>query len=244
MTGRAHPGQVKFAARAAEVHRKNSWKSCLWASGEAGFSYRAPSRRSNSAIENGVPFSNSRVHAPWVGEEAALGYSAARRCGLLENDEQFNRVLRQRPSRGFFSLPVAELTGSVHIQLNARLSLRARADALEAGQCPPSVFSVAKPPDHHIPPGGFVLSRSFISSLDFEQVMTNSKTAQVTQAPIRHSRFRIVCIKCDSLGIVFDCPEGAPPSTQIRCRHCGAPRGTLGELRKLSCSDRRDLFEV
>src|SRR6267378_379981 len=78
----------------------------------------------------------------------------------------------------------------------------------------------------------------------FEQVMTISKAAQVTQASIRHSRFRIVCINCDSLGIVFDCPEGAPPSTQIKCRHCGAPRGTLGELRELSCSDRRDLFEV
>jgi ribosomal protein S27E len=73
--------------------------------------------------------------------------------------------------------------------------------------------------------------------------MTISKVAQVAQAPIRHSHFRIVCIKCDSLGIVFDCPEGAPASTQIKCRHCGAPRGTLGELRALSCSDRRDLFE-
>jgi hypothetical protein len=35
----------------------------------------------------GPNFSNSRVHAPWAGEEAALGYSAARRCGPLENDE-------------------------------------------------------------------------------------------------------------------------------------------------------------
>jgi hypothetical protein len=118
MTGRAHPGQVKFTARAGEVHRKNSWE----------FELRH---------RNGVPFSNSRVHAPWAGEEAALGYSAARRCGPLENDEQFNRVLRQRPSRGFFSLPVAELTRGADIQLNERLSLRARADALEAGQCPP-----------------------------------------------------------------------------------------------------------
>jgi hypothetical protein len=113
---------------------------------------------------------------------------------------------------------------------------------------------VAKPSDDHIPPGGFVLCRflvsgslvsgSLVSSLGFEQVMTISKAAQVTQPPIRHSRFRIVCINCDTLGIVLDCPEGAPPSTQIKCRHCGALRGTLGELRELSCSDRRDLFEA
>jgi hypothetical protein len=51
-------------------------------------------------------------------------------------------------------------------------------------------------------------------------------------------------MNCDALGIVFDCPEGAPASTQIKCRHCGVPRGTLGELRELSCSDRRDLFDV
>jgi hypothetical protein len=45
---------VKFTARAGEVHRRNSWKSCLQASGEAGFSCRAAGKRSNSAIENGV----------------------------------------------------------------------------------------------------------------------------------------------------------------------------------------------
>jgi hypothetical protein len=30
----------------------------------------------------------------------------------------------------------------------------------------------------------------------------------------------------------------------IKCRHCGAPRGTLGQLRELSTSGRQDLFEV
>jgi ribosomal protein S27E len=74
--------------------------------------------------------------------------------------------------------------------------------------------------------------------------MTVSKAARLAHRPGPRPDFRIVCINCDALGIVFDCPEGAPPSTQIKCRHCGAPRGTLGDLRKLSCSDRRDLFEV
>jgi len=74
--------------------------------------------------------------------------------------------------------------------------------------------------------------------------MTMSKTARIPPTPNPRSDFRIVCINCDALGIVFDCPEGAPSTTQIQCRHCGAPRGTLGDLRKLSCSDRRDLFEV
>jgi len=57
------------------------------------------------------------------------------------------------------------------------------------------------------------------------------------------SRFQLVCKMCDGLGIVFDCAEGAPSSTAIKCRHCDAPRGTLGELRELTNSDKRDLFE-
>ena len=56
--------------------------------------------------------------------------------------------------------------------------------------------------------------------------MTNSKP--------QLSEFTVVCEICDRLGIVFDCPEDAPSSTQINCRHCSAPRGTLGDLRKLS----------
>jgi hypothetical protein len=56
--------------------------------------------------------------------------------------------------------------------------------------------------------------------------------------------FRIVCINCDSLGIVFDCTEDASPSTVIMCRRCGAPRGTLGDLRSLSYATRHDLFDI
>jgi ribosomal protein S27E len=85
------------------------------------------------------------------------------------------------------------------------------------GQLPPRPgLPQAKPSGDHIPLGGFVMSKK----------MTNSK------APL--SGFRIVCEICDRLGIVFDCTEDAPSSTQINCRHCGAPRGTLGELRNLS----------
>jgi hypothetical protein len=58
------------------------------------------------------------------------------------------------------------------------------------------------------------------------------------------SRFQIVCGICDGLGIVFDCKEDAPGSTLIKCRHCGAPRGTLGDLRLLSCSGKESLFEI
>lgn len=53
---------------------------------------------------------------------------------------------------------------------------------------------------------------------------------QMTNPDLRFD-FRIVCINCDALGIVFDCPEDAPTSTQIR-------------RRRLSYSDRQDVFEV
>ena len=58
------------------------------------------------------------------------------------------------------------------------------------------------------------------------------------------SRFQIVCKMCDGVGIIFDCPESAPSSTVIKCRHCSAPRGTLGALRDLSVSGKQDVFEL
>jgi hypothetical protein len=57
-------------------------------------------------------------------------------------------------------------------------------------------------------------------------------------------RFQLVCVNCDALGIVLDYAEGAPSSTPIKCRDCGALRGTLGELRNLALADRRDTFGV
>ncbi len=56
--------------------------------------------------------------------------------------------------------------------------------------------------------------------------------------------FKIICIICDGVGIAFEFPEDAPSSTPIKCRHCGAPRGTLGDLRSLSASVRQDLFDI
>jgi hypothetical protein len=58
------------------------------------------------------------------------------------------------------------------------------------------------------------------------------------------SQFQIVCNICDGLGIAFDCKEGAPSSTLIKCRHCGAARGTLGDLRMLSRSGKQEIFEI
>ena len=55
--------------------------------------------------------------------------------------------------------------------------------------------------------------------------------------------FQLVCAKCDSVGVIIDNGELAPPSTIVRCSHCGASRGTLGELRELASSGRRDLFD-
>jgi hypothetical protein len=52
-------------------------------------------------------------------------------------------------------------------------------------------------------------------------------------------RFEIVCRVCDGLGIVFECEEDAPSSTPIKCRHCGGPRGTLGDLRSLAASENK-----
>ncbi len=59
----------------------------------------------------------------------------------------------------------------------------------------------------------------------------------------RHPEFKLVCVNCDSLGITLDFAEDAPLSTLIRCGCCNAPRGTLGDLRVLAGSNRRDLFD-
>jgi hypothetical protein len=56
--------------------------------------------------------------------------------------------------------------------------------------------------------------------------------------------FQLVCIECDTVGIIIDGSELAPPSTIVRCRHCQSARGTLGDLRNLANSSRRDLFDT
>jgi ribosomal protein S27E len=60
----------------------------------------------------------------------------------------------------------------------------------------------------------------------------------------RPNGFEIICAGCGGLGIILDSPQGAPSSTVVTCRHCGAPRGTLGDLRSLSTSGKQDLFEI
>ena len=74
--------------------------------------------------------------------------------------------------------------------------------------------------------------------------MPNYNAVQIKEPVVSTVEFRVVCVSCDALGIVFDFAENAPASTVIRCRHCGGPRGTLGALRQLSGSDRQDLFEI
>jgi hypothetical protein len=56
--------------------------------------------------------------------------------------------------------------------------------------------------------------------------------------------FQIACTSCDALGVVFDYSDHAPLSTPLKCCRCSATRGTLGGLRQLALSGRRDLFEI
>ncbi len=56
--------------------------------------------------------------------------------------------------------------------------------------------------------------------------------------------FQLVCVACDSVGVVIDHPEQAPASTIIKCSHCQSARGTLGELRRLALSGQRDLWDA
>jgi hypothetical protein len=55
--------------------------------------------------------------------------------------------------------------------------------------------------------------------------------------------FQLVCVECDSVGVIIDGSELAPPSTIVKCSHCQSVRGTLGDLRNLANSGRRDLFD-
>jgi hypothetical protein len=79
--------------------------------------------------------------------------------------------------------------------------------------------------------------------LCFEATMTKPNLPRVERKPDQGAGFKLVCETCDGLGIVLDCPENAPSLTLIKCGQCGALRGTLGDLRNLSSSDGRDLFE-
>jgi hypothetical protein len=58
------------------------------------------------------------------------------------------------------------------------------------------------------------------------------------------SAFQLVCIDCDTLGIVLDYAEGASLSTPIKCRGCGGFRGTLADLRHMALPEQKEVFEV
>jgi hypothetical protein len=61
---------------------------------------------------------------------------------------------------------------------------------------------------------------------------------------IRQAEFKLVCDNCNSLSIRIDLAEGAPSSTPIRCGHCDAPRGTLGNLRRLASNSDSLKFDL
>jgi hypothetical protein len=46
--------------------------------------------------------------------------------------------------------------------------------------------------------------------------------------------FQLVCVQCDSVGVMIEALELAPASTPVRCSHCQSVRGTLSELRDLA----------
>ena len=96
------------------------------------------------------------------------------------------------------------------------------------GLFPVSGPTPAKPSGDHIPPGGFGLRSAALE----------------TQANSSQIGFQIVCTSCDGLGVSYQGAELAHSFTPISCRHCGAPRGTLGDLRRLSVSGTQDLFDI
>jgi hypothetical protein len=134
-----------------------------------------------------------------------------------------------------FIFKVPELTRSISIQLNERAPLRERARTRY-------LWDVASYLDLR---SASIWRSHFVLAICYQEAkMTGIKASRNERAVALRPGFRIVCINCDALGIIFDCEENSPPSTPIRCRHCGAPRGTLGDLRELSTSQRRNLFDV
>ena len=166
---------------------------------------------------------------PWDGLVARMPPEVVPRCQWVwlpacrpmrtAQDSGAADFRKQRPS----SAPVPALTGSLGIQVNSPARLSAGLNAIGSPRYYPDL------PKQHCP--------NKPSEDEPGSVM------QASQIPGRGPEFRIVCINCDALGIAFDCAEDAPSSTRIRCRNCGAPRGTLGDLRNLAVSDRQDLFD-
>ena len=55
--------------------------------------------------------------------------------------------------------------------------------------------------------------------------------------------FKSVCDVCGTFGIKITDPQSDRDSTVVECARCGAPRGTLGSLRKLARSGISQLYE-
>jgi hypothetical protein len=90
----------------------------------------------------------------------------------------------------------------------------------------------ASKPSNYIPLGGFVLPTK------------RTRSRAILQMQREGFQFQIACKTCDGLSITLEYTKDASTSTPIKCRHCGATRGTLGQLRQLSISGREDLFEA
>jgi hypothetical protein len=126
-------------------------------------------------------------------------------------------------------LAVPELTRSVDIKLNKQVSLRRHEDRI---------------PSYHrtFPPGTGPQWQSRQASA-WRLCLKGNLALQIPAN--RPNRFSIICGVCEGLGITFEYAEGAPSSTPISCRHCGAYRGTLGDLRSLSALGKNNhSFEI
>jgi hypothetical protein len=115
----------------------------------------------------------------------------------------------------------AALTRSRGIKLNCGVSLQARPNGLELS--PKVPLGVAQLP---------------VRLCDRQRDSCESTNMSVRSA------FQLVCIDCDTLGIVLDYAEGAPLSTPIKCRGCGGFRGTLADLRHMALPEQKEIFEV
>jgi ribosomal protein S27E len=73
--------------------------------------------------------------------------------------------------------------------------------------------------------------------------MPHHRASQSQKIPASRG-FKLVCVNCDALGIVFDFPENAPTSAMIKCRDCGAPRGTPVLIDKICLRSERLIADV
>jgi len=105
---------------------------------------------------------------------------------------------------------VPELTGNADIKLNSRLRLRRGAGAIRS---------------HH---RTFPRVSGPTTAKPSVVIFRPAASFQLSETMTARPGFQLVCANCDALAVVLDYAEGAPLSTPINCRYCGALRGTLG----------------